>query len=354
MKKVYLLLQNGKVFEGFAFGAEIESVGELVFNTGVVGVIETLTDPAYYGQIGIFTFPLIGNYGIIESDFQSNACHMRGVVVREWCDAPSNFRSQYDLDSFLKAQGVPGIYGVDTRELTRIIRDSGVMNACITYSPEKPSNLDSFSVTDAVKSVSPCEKSVSNATNPKHSVAMIDYGATHGIPEILMSRGVSVTVYPPSVTAKEILSSDFDGIVLGDGPGDPTENTDAIKEISKLFGKKPIFGISLGHQLLALSQGARTEKLKYGHRGSNQPVLDLSNGKSIYITTQNHGYCVTSSSVTSGNIRYTNANDSTCEGIDYENAFSVQFIPDAYEGPRDTAVLFDRFISMMGGEPNAD
>ena len=355
MKKAYLHLQNGKVFEGLAFGAEAESDGELIFTTGMVGCIETLTDPCHHGQIAVFTFPLIGNYGIIESDFLSDKCHMSGVVVREWCNAPSNFRAEYDLDTFLKAQNVPGIYGVDTREISRIIRDSGSMRACITYTPDPVSEFgeSSSSTADALPRLN---KEEFAAEDSKYSVAMIDFGSMRNMQEMLTSRNASVTVYPPSVTASEILSAGHDGVFLSDGPGNPTDYKSNTEEISKLFGKLPIFGLSLGHQLLALATGARTEKLKYGHHGANQPVTDTSDGKTTYITAQNHDYAVVPSSVTAGKVRYINANDSTCEGIDYANAraFSVQFIPDGYTGPRDTGFLFDKFISLMGGEHNAD
>lgn len=350
MKKAYIVLSSGEVFEGWRFGAETDSIGELVFTTGMCGYIETLTDPSYYGQIVMQTFPLIGNYGIIENDFEGK-CAVRGYVVREWCDAPSNFRSEYDLDTFLKDQGVPGVYGVDTRELTRIIREHGVMNAIICDAP--PADLSAvraYAVTDAVKSVSRGETDVYPAVDGKRrfSVALMDYGAKANIINSLRRRGCEVTVYPYDTPAEKILAANPDGIMLSNGPGDPQENVGPIAEIKKLMGKKPMFGICLGHQLMALAQGGETVKLKYGHRGVNQPVRECK-GTRTFITSQNHGYAVVSESLKAGEISFRNANDGTCEGVDYPelNAFSVQFHPEARSGPRDTEFLFDRFIKLM-------
>lgn len=350
MKKAYIVLSSGEVFEGWRFGAETDSIGELVFTTGMCGYIETLTDPSYYGQIVMQTFPLIGNYGIIENDFEGK-CAVRGYVVREWCDAPSNFRNEYDLDTFLKDQGVPGVYGVDTRELTRIIREHGVMNAIICDAP--PADLSAvraYAVTDAVKSVSRGETDVYPAVDGKRrfSVALMDYGAKANIINSLRRRGCEVTVYPYDTPAEKILAANPDGIMLSNGPGDPQENVGPIAEIKKLMGKKPMFGICLGHQLMALAQGGETVKLKYGHRGVNQPVRECK-GTRTFITSQNHGYAVVSESLKAGEISFRNANDGTCEGVDYPelNAFSVQFHPEARSGPRDTEFLFDRFIKLM-------
>ncbi len=349
MKRAYIVLSSGEIFEGWRFGAETDSIGELVFTTGMCGYIETLTDPSYYGQIVMQTFPLIGNYGIIEDDFEGK-CAVRGYVVREWCDAPSNFRSEYDLDAFLKEQGVPGVYGVDTREITRIIREHGVMNAIICDAP--PASLDevvAYAVTDAVRSVSRKETDVYPAVGEKRfSVALMDYGAKANIINSLQRRGCEVTVYPYDTPAEKILAADPDGIMLSNGPGDPQENVGPIAEIKKLMGQKPVFGICLGHQLMALAQGGETVKLKYGHRGVNQPVRDCK-GTRTFITSQNHGYAVVSESLTAGEISFRNANDGTCEGVDYPelNAFSVQFHPEARSGPKDTEFLFDRFIKLM-------
>ena len=353
MKKGYLILQDGRVFEGVRFGAETDTVGELVFTTGMCGYIETLTDPSYAGQIVMQTYPLIGNYGIIREDFEG-ACCVRGYVVREWCDAPSNFRTDCDLDTFLKEQGVPGLYGVDTRELTRIIREHGVMNAAIC--DEVPADLtpiETYAVTGVVEAVSCREASVHPAEGEERfRVSLLDYGAKRNIVRELQKRGCTVTVLPATTSAEEILAADPNGVMLSNGPGDPAENVYQIEQIRKLLGKVPMFGICLGHQLTALAAGGSTYKLKYGHRGVNQPVRDLE-GRRTYITSQNHGYAVDSDTVKLGRVRFANANDGTCEGIDYPElkAFTVQFHPEACTGPKDTSFLFDRFVDLMkGGE----
>ena len=351
MKKGYLILQDGRVFEGVRFGAETDTVGELVFTTGMCGYIETLTDPSYAGQIVMQTYPLIGNYGIIREDFEG-ACCVRGYVVREWCDAPSNFRTDCDLDTFLKEQGVPGLYGVDTRELTRIIREHGVMNAAIC--DEVPADLtpiETYAVTGVVEAVSCREASVHPAEGEERfRVSLLDYGAKRNIVRELQKRGCTVTVLPAGTSAEEILAADPDGVMLSNGPGDPAENTYQIEQIRKLLGKVPMFGICLGHQLTALAAGGSTYKLKYGHRGVNQPVRDVE-GVRTYITSQNHGYAVDSDTVKLGKVRFANANDGTCEGIDYPElkAFTVQFHPEACTGPKDTSFLFDRFVDLMKG-----
>ena len=353
MKKGYLILQDGRVFEGVRFGAETDTVGELVFTTGMCGYIETLTDPSYAGQIVMQTYPLIGNYGIIREDFEG-ACCVRGYVVREWCDAPSNFRTDCDLDTFLKEQGVPGLYGVDTRELTRIIREHGVMNAAIC--DEVPADLtpiETYAVTGVVEAVSCREASVHPAEGEERfHVSLLDYGAKRNIVRELQKRGCTVTVLPATTSAEEILAADPNGVMLSNGPGDPAENVYQIEQIRKLLGKVPMFGICLGHQLTALAAGGSTYKLKYGHRGVNQPVRDVE-GVRTYITSQNHGYAVDSDTVKLGRVRFANANDGTCEGIDYPElkAFTVQFHPEACTGPKDTSFLFDRFVDLIkGGE----
>ena len=349
MSKAYLVLSDGTIYPGEAFGAPVEATGELVFNTGAVGYIETLTDPSYYGQIVMQTFPLIGNYGIIEEDFEGD-CRVRGYVVREWCPTPSNFRSQYDLDRFLKNRGVPGLCGIDTRAVTQHIRDCGVMNAMICKEP--PRSLDAlkaYAIADAVKSVSTGQNEVFPAIGEvRHRVTLIDYGAKHNIERELQRRGCEVTVVPYNTPAETILAAHPDGVMLSNGPGDPAENTACIAEIKKLLGRVPLFGICLGHQLLALAVGGKTEKLKYGHRGANQPCRDLVTGHT-YITSQNHGYAVVSDSLPAGRVRFVNANDQTCEGIDYPDhrAFSVQFHPEACAGPMDTSFLFDQFMTLM-------
>lgn len=347
-KKAYLVLEDGTVFEGYSFGAQKETVGELVFTTGMCGYIETLTDESYFGQIVLQTFPMIGNYGIIPEDFEGE-CSVKGYVVREKCDNPSNFRCKGTLDSFLKEKGIPAIYGVDTRAITKIIREHGVMNAIICS--EIPSDLkllQNYKIIGAVENVTAKTAAVYPAENEKFKVTLIDYGAKCNIIRKLNKRGCTVTAVPADTTAEEILKTDPDGIMLSNGPGDPAENLFQIEVIKNLVGKKPVFGICLGHQLLALAMGAKTEKLKYGHRGVNQPVKEVE-GTRTYITSQNHGYAVVPDSVKTGKISFINANDGTCEGIDYNDltAFSVQFHPEAASGPHDTSFLFDRFIKLM-------
>ena len=361
MKKRYLILESGRVFEGVGFGADPSpdgTVGELVFTTGMCGYLECITDPSYYGQIVTQTFPMIGNYGVISSDFEGRPA-LFGYVVREWCPAPSNFRSEGDIDSFLKDRGIPGICGVDTREITKLIRDRGVMNAVITDGEPDFSlysqALSSYKVRGAVPAVTSTRPNLFPAEgDEKFRVVLIDYGAKAGITAALRARGCSVLSVPANTDAESILEMKPDGVMLSNGPGDPTERRDCIEELKKIFGRVPIFGICLGHQLLALSTGALTEKLKFGHRGANQPVRDVKSGRT-YITSQNHGYAVRVGSLRRGTMSFTNANDGTCEGIDYEDdrAFSVQFHPEARSGPHDTAFLFDRFVRMMEVRRNA-
>lgn len=353
-RKAYLILENGTVFEGISFGAEKETTGELVFTTAMTGYLETLTDPSYYGQVVIQTFPLIGNYGVIPADFESGSPSLKGYIVREWCQAPSNFRCEGDLDTFLKNAGIPGIYGIDTRALTRIVREYGVLNCKIAYSPdvtdEEMAEIKGYEIEQAVENTTINEKEVFNAENGDLNVVLMDFGAKRNICRELVKRGCNVTVVPANTTAEEIKAMNPDGIMLSNGPGDPAKNTQIIEELKKLCEYKiPTFGICLGHQLLALSQGASTEKLKYGHRGANQPAKELETGK-VYITSQNHGYAVVSDTMPSnGEVSFVNGNDNTCEGVKYNNmpAFSVQFHPEACGGPHDTAFLFDRFINMM-------
>jgi carbamoyl-phosphate synthase small subunit len=349
-EKAYLVLGDGTVFQGRRFGAPCDSVGELVFTTGMCGYIETLTDPSYGGQIIMQTFPLIGNYGVIEEDFEGE-CAARGYVVREECETPSNFRCDCTLDEFLKRNGVPGICGVDTRELTRMIREHGVMNAKICSAPpENTDEIRAYAVKGEVARLScKAEYRVQAAGEKKFSVALLDYGAKRSIARELSKRGCEVTVLPQDTPAEKILALDPDGVMLSNGPGDPEENTYCIAQLKKLIGQKPVFGICLGHQLTALAMGGETYKLKYGHRGVNQPVRDLT-GTRTYITSQNHGYAVKSGSLAdAGRVIFENANDGTCEGVEYPelDCFTVQFHPEARSGPTDTSFLFDRFARMM-------
>ncbi len=348
MRKAYLTLENGKVFEGESFGYEGETVGELVFTTCMTGYLETLTDPSYYGQIVTQTFPLIGNYGVIPSDFESAKCRLSGYVVREACARPSNFRSEGALGDYLKRQGVPAICGVDTRELTRIVREAGVMNAAISFKPfGRTDALKNYRVRNAVGAVTSASVREAGAgTGPK--VVLYDFGAKANIERELVRRGCRVTVVPAFYPAEEALALDPDGIMLTNGPGDPAENVEIIKNIEKLAGKKPIFGICLGHQLFALAMGGETRKMKYGHRGANQPVKELRTGR-VFITSQNHGYEVVSGSLRRGTLSYVNANDGTCEGVEYPelNATTVQFHPEACAGPLDANFLFTEFLGRM-------
>ncbi len=353
--KVYICLANGDIFEGKSFGAKGEVLGELVFTTGMGGYIETLTDPSYYGQIVMQTFPLIGNYGFIEEDQESEKSAVSAYIVREYCKEPSNFRCGYTLEKYLENNNIVGVYDVDTREITKTIREYGVMNAVITDDPDKVDmeKLKAYRVTDAVKSVSCTKPYMSASDEHKYNVVLIDYGTKKNIVRELNKRGCNVAVVPHNTKAQDILALDPDGIMLSNGPGDPEENTEAISELAKLVGKKPIFAICLGHQLLALALGASTTKLKYGHRGVNQPVKNLETGRT-FISSQNHGYAVVNESVENigGKISYINANDGTCEGVDYpdKSAFSVQFHPEACSGPHDTRFIFDKFTDMMGGK----
>ena len=349
--KRYLVLENGEVFAGLAFGAPCDTVGELVFTTGMNGYIETLTDPSYCGQIVLQTFPLIGNYGIIPADFEGKCC-VRGYVVREQCQTPSNFRCEETLDAFLKENHIPGIAGIDTRAVTRILREAGTMNAAICDTvPDDLAPLRAYRITDPVPQVTTPEPyTLRPEGSVLHRVALIDYGAKRNITRELQKRGCTVTVLPATVSAEEVLEAHPDGIMLSNGPGDPAENVYQIAQIQKFLGKVPLFGICLGHQLTALAAGGKTYKLKYGHRGVNQPVKEV-NGVRTYITSQNHGYAVDGESIQAGTVSFVNANDGTCEGIDYPglSAFTVQFHPEACTGPKDTGFLFDRFVEMMKG-----
>lgn len=370
----FLILADGTVFEGKSVGAKGTVIGETVFTTGMTGYLETLTDPSYYGQIVTQTFPLIGNYGVIPEDFESKKSHIRGYIVRELCEKPSNFRCKGDLDGFLKDQNIIGLCGIDTRRLTKILREAGVMNGMITSEDVCPkvdgellNKIKSYKIVDAVKNVQNLmiDEPLKNAVEPVKTfyytkdfadgkgkkVVLFDFGAKANIERELERRGCEVKVVPYNTTAEEIIRMAPSGVMLSNGPGDPAENTGIIEEIKKLceYKKIPIFGICLGHQMLALANGAKTSKLKYGHRGANQPVKDLATGR-VYITSQNHGYAVENDSLpANATLSFVNTNDGTCEGVSYKDipAFSVQFHPEACGGPHDTNFLFDRFINMM-------
>jgi len=357
----YLILEDGTVYKGKGFGVKGIAVGEVVFTTGMTGYQETLTDPSYYGQIVTQTFPLIGNYGVNDNDSESAKSWVKGYIVREWCEEPSNFRSKYTIDEFLKKNNIIGIYDIDTRALTKKIREHGVMNGAITT--ELPENMDAFlkelssyTIQDAVKSVSCTEKTFYPALKQEFHVVLYDYGYKANIMCSLLKKGCSVTVVPYNTTLQEILEIKPDGIMLSNGPGDPAENTEPIKTLKELMNSGiPIFGICLGHQLLALANGAKTEKLNYGHRGANQPVADKARDR-VFITSQNHGYAVVGATLDPkvGYVSHSNVNDGSCEGITYANgnAFTVQFHPEACAGPQDTQYLFDIFIQKMFRQSN--
>lgn len=352
MSKAYLVLENGMIFEGSSFGYEGEVTAEVVFTTGMTGYLETLTDKSYFGQIVTQTFPLIGNYGVISPDFEGDIIGPCGYIVKEWCQFPSNFRCEGDIDTFLKQKKIVGLCGIDTRALTKIIRESGVMNGAIVTDPSHADfeKIKSYTVKNAVSSVS-TKTAYKEENDGKFKVALLDFGLKKNIYRELVKRGADVTVCPYNTTAEEIKAQKFDGIMLSNGPGDPAENTEVIENLKEM--KKlglPIFGICLGHQLMALANGFTTEKLKYGHRGGNQPVKNLETGR-VYISSQNHGYAVVSYSVDSSvaKERFINVNDKTNEGLRYLNfpCYTVQFHPEACGGPQDTSWLFDEFFEMM-------
>ncbi len=353
-KKVYLTLQNGDVFQGYRFGAEGEITGELVFSTSMVGYVETITDPSNYGQIVVQTFPLIGNYGVMRSDAESKKAWVSAYIVREVCEMPSNFRMEETLDAYLKEQGVIGLYGVDTRQLTKILREEGVMNARISDKPlsfEEFEDIADYVIQDAVKNVAPIEREYFESDSAEYTVAFWNFGAKKSTIENLVRRNCKVISIPATTTAEEVLSLDVDGIVISDGPGDPEENWNIVKEIKKVIGKKPLFGTGLGHQLVAMALGAETIKQKYGHRGGNQPVKYVKNGK-VYISTQNHGYEVWKDSIKEGTISFVNVNDGSCEGIDYDHlkAFTIQFAPESCTAGTDENPLYEKFFTLMEKE----
>ena len=348
MKKRYLILEDGTIFQGWAFGADKAVTGELVFNTSVVGYVENLTDPSYCGQILMQTFPAVGNYGIMEEDFEGKPM-LNGYVVKEFCAQPSNFRCEYDLDTFLKNHDIPGLCGVDTRELTNRLREYGTINAMITEKmPEVFEDIAAYTIVDAVEQSTCTETAVYEAEGKcLAKLVLVDYGVQKSLIRFFTVRGCQVTVVPAKTSAADILAHDPDGIVLSGGPGDPAVNKACIAVIAELIGKKPIFGVGLGHQMLAIAMGGKTRKMKYGHRGGNQPCRSLK-GTRTYITAQNHGYVVLAESVPNAEELYRNVNDNTCEGLLYEKAVSVQFHPDGCTtGAQNNNELFDRFLTMM-------
>ena len=352
--KAYLILEDGTVFEGTSIGSSREVISEIVFNTSMTGYLEVLTDPSYAGQAVVMTYPLIGNYGICREDMESRQAWPDGYIVRELSRIPSNFRSGDTIDHFLKEQDIPGISGIDTRALTKILREKGTMNGMITTNgdydlEEVKEKIRQYTVKGVVLKTSVKKPYVLPGDGKK--VALLDCGAKDNIARNLNKRGCEVTVYPADTPAEEILKTNPDGIMLSNGPGDPAENVGIIEEVRKLYESSvPIFAICLGHQLMALATGAKTYKLKYGHRGGNHPVKDLETGR-VYITSQNHGYAFDEESLDPSVAvpAFVNVNDKTNEGLKYvgKNIFTVQYHPEACPGPLDSGYLFDRFMRMM-------
>lgn len=401
--KAFLILEDGAVFEGTHIGAQKEIISEIVFNTSMAGYLEVLTDPSYAGQAVCMTYPLIGNYGICKEDMESGKPWPDGFIVRELSRVPSNFRCDMTIQEFLEQNGVPGIAGIDTRALTKILREKGTMNGMITtdeacldkayLTGEILPKLKEYTTGKVVETVTCQEKyelkgtrdiaengpvsgsssfhredydagirekkpsMVRDLNGRGLKVALLDLGAKGNIAKSLAARGCDVTVYPAWTKAEEIIASKPDGIMLSNGPGDPKECTDIIVEIKKLYDTEiTIFAICLGHQLMALATGADTFKMKYGHRGGNHPVKDLETGR-VYISSQNHGYVVDMEKLDSkvATPAFINVNDGTNEGLSYtgKNIFTVQFHPEACPGPQDSGDLFDRFINMMKAKSNS-
>lgn len=377
MRKAFLILEDGTVFEGEHIGAEREIISEIVFNTSMTGYLEVLTDPSYAGQVVTMTYPLIGNYGICHQDMESKKGWPDGFIVRELSRMPSNFRSEDTLQHFLEKNDIPGISKIDTRALTKLLREKGTMNGMITtnenYSlTELIPKLKEYRVTGVVQKVSCSQKETyspgdmdskpykdkgkapENSAAPDKKIAVIDVGTKKNIVRCLLNRGCQVTVYPWNFNADEVINEKPDGIMITNGPGDPSECVDIIAQIKKLADSGiPIFAICLGHQLMALAHGAKTHKMKYGHRGANHPVKDLETGR-VYISSQNHGYVVDADSIdeTIAKPWFINVNDQTVEGLTYHGKpiRTVQFHPEANAGPKDSEALFDAFLNMIGGE----
>lgn len=354
MKKARLVMEDGTVYQGISFGADVETGGEVVFNTSLTGYQEILTDPSYSGQIITMTYPLIGNYGVNGEDFESRRPYARGFVVKEYCQAPSNWRSEMTIDSFLKKYNIPGISGIDTRALTRRLRTAGVMKGLITTSAEpdealieRVKELPDLSGNDFVKTAS--TKEIYTVGDGDWHVVLMDFGAKLNIQRCLLKYGCRVTVVPCDTTGETILKMKPDGVMLSNGPGDPKDIPYAVESVKELIGKVPLFGICLGHQILALALGGDTYKLKFGHRGGNHPVKELTSG-AVTITSQNHGFAVRENSLNQEVIiSHINVNDGTVEGLKHRQLpiFSVQYHPEATPGPWDSEYLFKQFVGNM-------
>lgn len=344
--KAKLILENGMIFEGRAFGYIEETLGEVVFNTGMVGYQEVLTDPSYYGQIVTMTYPLIGNYGLNLEDNQSKKSQVKGFIVREVCEYPNNFRYEMTLQDYLKNNKIMALHKVDTRALTKVLRNNGTMKGIITleelskeYVEDK---LKKFNNDAAVMKVT--TKSIYTIQGVGKHVALIDFGVKDNIIKSFINRNCKVTVFPANIKSEVVLKADPDLIFLSNGPGDPEKLKSIIENIKEFIGKKPIAGICLGHQLLALALGGKTEKLKFGHRGCNHPVKSIEKNK-VYITSQNHGYYV-KELPKDAVITHVSVNDGTVEGMRHNTLpiYSVQFHPEACPGPKDAEGIFDEFL----------
>lgn len=351
-----LVLKDGGVYEGTLY-SDRRAVGEVVFTTGMSGYEETLTDPSYCGQIVIFTYPLIGNYGCNKIFDQSDGCCYEGLIVNELCDEPSSWRNEGTIMEFLERNHIPVLMGVDTRAITRRIRAYGTLQGVMVPADTPDEEVQALLATperhDQVAQVTTKEVyHLGDKEKSKYSVAVMDYGIKRNILRSLVARGCYLTVYPAETSAEEVLAADPDGIFLSNGPGDPADLKVEIENIRKMIGKKPIFGICMGHQVMALANGARTRKMLFGHRGINQPVRDYVDHK-IMITSQNHGFMVDEDSLKGLPVEVINRslNDGTIEGLKYleHPTFTVQFHPEASPGPSGNGYLFDRFIKMMGG-----
>ena len=374
MKPALLVLEDGRIFQGQRFGAESNAEGEVVFNTSMMGYQEILTDPSYAGQIVTMTYPMIGNYGIAAKDFEARKVFLGGLIVKELSRISSNWRSELTLDEYLKKQGIPGFCDLDTRALVRHLRSTGAMRGIIVDDDstdhselvKRAQATRSMAGTDLAAEVTAghqyswSEQDIDLAgtrgpdsspdEKPQTHVVAYDFGIKRGILRQLAGEGCRITVVPASTSAEDVLALKPDGVLLSNGPGDPEPVTYAIENVRALIGKVPLFGICLGHQILALACGAKAFKLKFGHRGANHPVQDLRTGK-IEITSQNHGFCIDLASLPEESVEMThvNLNDKTCAGIRLKHApaFSVQYHPEASPGPHDANYLFDRFMQMM-------
>lgn len=353
-----IVLEDGEEYLGYGFGANVESICEIVFNTSMVGYQEIVSDPSYTYQMVVMTYPLIGNYGITDDDYETGKPSIGGLVVREYNDHPSNFRYTKTLSEYLEENNIPGIYGVDTRKITRSIRDKGSRKVIITdistTKEEAIEKMKNYQIPkDAVSKVSCKKKWYARTANAKYNVVAVDCGIKLNIVRNLNKRKCNVTVVPYNTTAEEVISLKPDGVFLSNGPGDPEDVKEVISLVKELKGKYPIFGICLGHQMISLAYGAKTYKLKFGHRGGNHPVLNLKTDK-IEITSQNHSYAVDEESLKSTKLEATHKNilDNTIEGVECkkDRIFSVQYHPESAPGPQDSGYLFDKFINIMKGE----